>query len=378
MADLDNYLAFLLDPDQNNAKAIADAMAQRLRGQQDIATIGQLGGPRSQGIAAQAAAQAKQGQDLLEKAGVARLHYGPQMEAARERMEVNQDPNTARFLRGALAALMPEVDAGDARAQTLQAFMPLAEKIAANRETAKSRAALAGIRQSLTSPQWDPDAVEMAAQAFAVTGKMPQLGLGNQPLRKQIGERAAQILKEKAGGSATGLSTLAGNEASYGADKGALNKLQANREMIGAFEGTAQKNIKVLEDAMSKIPDTGSPLLNKPVRSFQTTIAGDPAMSAFHTALQTVQVEAARILTTVGGAGQLSDTARKELQDIIQGNATIPQMRASLATLRKDFANRLSATDEQIQGIKARFGGATTPAPSPKRIKVDAEGNQIP
>jgi hypothetical protein len=59
---------------------------------------------------------------------------------------------------------------------------------------------------------------------------------------------------------------VAGNKATYKADGGSLAALQKQRDAIGAFEQTAQKNIDLFLTAAGKVVDTGSPLANTLVR----------------------------------------------------------------------------------------------------------------
>jgi hypothetical protein len=95
MADPElNDIYALLMGQGDAPKLQAQAMAARLRGQQDTALLAQLGLPmeqRAAGIGAQAAAQAKQGQDLLEKAAVNRLHYGPESWAQKAEIQRQRD-----------------------------------------------------------------------------------------------------------------------------------------------------------------------------------------------------------------------------------------------------------------------------------------------
>lgn len=134
MAELNDFLALLMGaPDE--ARLTAQAMAQKLRGQQDVATMSSLGDARSQAIGQQAAAQAKQGQDLLEKAGVARLHYGEEASKLKQTLQAQkdaaamgrlQDANSLKLalaeMRAATAGNKPEDDEKKAALKDLQAF----------------------------------------------------------------------------------------------------------------------------------------------------------------------------------------------------------------------------------------------------------------
>jgi hypothetical protein len=150
----------------------------------------------------------------------------------------------------------------------------------------------------------------------------------------------------------------ASGKADFGANASALTKLTVMRSQVGSFEATAKKNLDLLEQSLAQLPDTGIPLLNTGIRAFQTKVSGDPRMSAFNMNLGIVQREAARILETATAAGSaaITDSARHDLEQIIAGNATIPQLRQTFATLRQDFGNRIGSLDEEIATIKGRIG----------------------
>lgn len=368
-----NILDLLL---AENPQATAQALAQKLRGQQMGQILGAIpGGPPAIGQAL--GKQAALNQEDMLKAGTARLHYGPQLEEAAARKAMFASPQTPRVFSQALKAFMPEIDAEGMDPRAALALLPTAEKAFAAREAAKQRMALFNMRQNVVSPQWDPDAVEMAAQAFATTGKMPQLGLGNQPLRKQIGERAAQILKERAGGSEEGLKTLAGKEAGYGADKAALNKLTTMSAQIEAFENTAKANLGIMKETLQKLADVGSPWINAPYRTVLEQGAGDPNITAFHTARQVFVTEASRILNNPNLVGQLSDTARAEVATLIRPDATIAQIHAAADILTRDMHNRVGFLREQVNKIRSRVGQQLEPgqeaaaAPGVRKFKRD-------
>ena len=55
---------------------------------------------------------------------------------------------------------------------------------------------------------------------------------------------------------------LATAKADFEANKASLTSLQKQRDAIGAFEQTAQKNIDIFLEQAGKVVDTGSPLAN--------------------------------------------------------------------------------------------------------------------
>lgn len=192
-----------------------------------------------------------------------------------------------------------------------------------------------------------PAGLDAAALNYAKTGMLPPLGMGDKDTRKQIINRAAAMMP--------GLD-IASAKADFEANKGSLNAIQKQRDALGAFEETALKNLKVFTDLAAKIPDTGSPALNQPLRYANEKMFGGDTLTAYNTARRTVIPEFAKILANPGLSGQLSDSARKEVEDVVvSGNATLKQTMAAARVLMQDTKNRRDSYDDQIAGIKARI-----------------------
>lgn len=201
------------------------------------------------------------------------------------------------------------------------------------------------------APNLSPEAIALTAKQFAMTGQLPPMGMGKQgaKVRTDIINAAA---KEYAG------LDLASQKAAYEGLKESQKKLEVQRQSVGAFESTAIKNLKVFLDAADKIPDTGMPFLNTPLRKLDERLLGDPKMSAYNTALRTVIPEFAKILSNPSLSGHLSDSARKEIEDVVQGGgATMKQLKAIASTLVTDAENRRSSLDEQIAGVQKLIAG---------------------
>lgn len=206
--------------------------------------------------------------------------------------------------------------------------------------------------------QFTPGATELAAQNLLQTGTGPQ-GMYRSP-----GTTAAVYNKAAELNATTGAGGIAASKATYQADAGSLRKLQSNYDQVQAFENTAQKNMDLLQQTAQKIPDLGARFANVPVRMITSKMIGSENMAAFHTALGTAQTEAAKVLTSSNASGVLSDNARHELQEMIDGNMPYGAMVASLNTLKQDMANRTAAYQNQIREIQGRLKAPGQPAQS--------------
>lgn len=194
-----------------------------------------------------------------------------------------------------------------------------------------------------------PEAKSMAARLFLQTGQLPSMGYG-----KQAAANRREIMNEAARQDPN--ANLAATKAAYGADTGALKKLQAQTDAVAAFESTASKNAAMLDKLMEKTPDVGAKFLNRPLRALKGTL-GDEDLAAFEAARQSVQNEYARIISNPNLSGTMSDSARKEGEAIMSPDATVGQIRRALKVLAQEAKNRHDSYQGQLDQIKGRMSG---------------------
>ena len=197
--------------------------------------------------------------------------------------------------------------------------------------------------------QQNSDALDFAAENYRQTGQMPP-GLFRSPgTITAIISRAAQ-LDQEAGGQG-----VAVNKTILNANKTSLASLQKNFDQVEAFTGTAQRNMDLVEQTANNIPDLGTKFANVPARMISANMIGTTNKAKFHTALYAAQTEAAKVLTSANASGVLSDSARHELQTVIDGNAPLPAILGSLNTLKQEFSNRTQSYQMQIKDIQGRL-----------------------
>ncbi len=197
--------------------------------------------------------------------------------------------------------------------------------------------------------------LDMAALNFKKTGVMPALGMGDKTTRQAIINRAAQITPDDEARIAAGTGDLAANKANYRADSGSLAAIQKQRDAIQSFENTATKNIDLFLAQAGKVVDTGSPLANTLVRQATGKVLGSPDQAAYDAARQVAVNEIAKITGNPTLAGQLSDTARKEVEAFNPANATLKQTVAVMRLLKQDMTNRITSLDDQLGSIRGRL-----------------------
>src|SRR5216684_3044818 len=202
------------------------------------------------------------------------------------------------------------------------------------------------------SPRQGPPkqaAVDQAAQQFAISGsyqKMP--GRAGAGFDSAVRDRVAELYPD---------ASFASNKADYVANTNSLRKMQAMSDSIDTFENTALKNSRMLLDTAKGIVDTGSPLFNKPMRYIQQKLAGDPRMTQFNAARQVAGQEIGKVLGGAVAGGVVTDSQRHEVDSLLSGDMTIPQMEATIQTLEADMVNRKAATQAGLDAIRSRMSG---------------------
>jgi hypothetical protein len=201
-----------------------------------------------------------------------------------------------------------------------------------------------------------PEAINLMAQFYGQTGQMPALGNGaaGTQARVAVVNKAAEIDPNQ---------NVAANKATFQADSQSLAVLQKSRDAVVAFEHTATKNLDLFLAQSKQIIDSGMPWLNQPVRKVTRQMVGDDNFLAFQAARRVAVNEIAKITSNPSLTGQLSDSARHEVESFIPEDATLKEIYGVAKVLKKDMENRRIELDRQIGEIKGRLtGGGAQPA----------------
>lgn len=227
---------------------------------------------------------------------------------------------------------------------TARAVAPIKIQVGAAEAVAKADAA------GLT-----PDDYARAGEQYARTGVMPSMG------RDSITRARIEMAKNQwARDNGLSPSDVVTMQAAYQGDKDSLKKFQSQRDQIVSFEQTAGKNLDLFLNAASKIPDTGVPWLNTPLRNLNANVVGSENMAAVNAARQVANNEIAKVTSGGGLSGVLSDSARHEVESYNPASATFAQTKAVAQVLKQDMANRHGSMDATLSDIKSRIGGGGT------------------
>lgn len=228
--------------------------------------------------------------------------------------------------------------------------------------------AIAKPQQSTSGGAVVPDltsaGIDFAAKTYIQTGVMPNVGMGNAGNRTKIINRAAELSKDPTG--QVDISSMITNNILNKANASSYAQLQKQADNISAFEKTAQKNLAVTLAQANKLDRSGQPVYNAWVNAGRRAVTGNPDITGFDLALRTFINEYARITTSVTGGGVTSDTARKEVEDLLKANFTPEQFTNAAKVAQQDMQNRLDSYAEQFKEIRTRSEDRTR---NPSKLK---------
>lgn len=259
------------------------------------------------------------------------------------------------------AAQLKEINA------KLTGTMPLSLKDRAELEIQRQKLAEEG-----AAPALSPDAIKLTARQFAMTGQLPPMGMG------KTGAKVRTDIINAAADEYKGLD-LPTQIAAFNANKQSLKTLQGTADKVTAFESTAGKNLDQFLALADKIPDTGIPWLNTPIRSLNVSTMGSENQAAANAARDVALREIARVTNDPNLAGVLSDSARHEVSQLVPANATFAQIKAVAKVLKQDMANVHGSLNDQIVAVQQRIatppGG--TAAPAPKALRYNPATGKV-
>lgn len=192
---------------------------------------------------------------------------------------------------------------------------------------------------------------------------MPSFGYGKQGKadRDRFYNQLAASMKEHD----ITANDIASGRAEYKANASALGQVSKMRNSVESYEQTVQKNIGILESFLSGkgAPQGKMPVINRWIQAGRRSIAGDPDVSAYDTALKTVTAEYAKVMSGgTGSAAASTDSARAEAESLLNGAQTPAQVRAVLGTMKREMANRIESLKAQETDLKSRLGNSGKPA----------------
>lgn len=195
------------------------------------------------------------------------------------------------------------------------------------------------------------DAVQLAADTYRTTGKMPAAFGRNPAAQARVLDRVAQ--DAKASGDTAG--AIAARSASLKANGMALDSMTKLESATNSYAATLDKNLTNLQQSYAKVDSSGSPLVNRAVRIWQQGGTGDAQTADMVVWLNAVQGEYAKLKSGSLGNAAPSVSAMDDAKDVINKYMNAGGINAVAAAMRGEAQNRKQALAEQ----KAALTGAS-------------------
>lgn len=199
------------------------------------------------------------------------------------------------------------------------------------------------------------DALTNAAERYRQTGVMPALGMGGASLRVKILNKAAEMSALEGDDAKSASLKQQANKAS----QAGLAQITKQQTVTGAFEKTAIKNLDLALQTSAEFARSGSPLYNKAVVAFSKGVSGDPATARFVNALTAARNEYAKVLSSSTGAQGITDSARKEAEDLFSKVDSHEMLVATINLAKQEMQNRMSGFTDQIKELSPSLSGTT-------------------
>jgi hypothetical protein len=222
----------------------------------------------------------------------------------------------------------------------------------------------------------DDKAVDLLAQQYIDTGKLPGFGMGKngQVARVQVLDRAAQILDQ----SGDNEKSMLVRQASVKAAQSALTDQGKKRSAMASAEQTASANLDLAVQEGQKTDRVGSPMVNRAIIAWRQGVTGDPQTARFVNALTTAKNEYAKVISGATGASGITDAARKEADDLFSKVTNQQTLEATVALAKKEMKNRMAGFDQTMGQLKATIGdqGNTSPPGNSAATTAPTEGQK--
>lgn len=207
-----------------------------------------------------------------------------------------------------------------------------------------------------------PDAMQAMLNSYHTTGTVPQ-GLSRSPAAAgAFWDAEAQY--QKVSGNDAGAVLAA--KASAKANTDALVQTQKQLSQTTSYFETMDKNISAASALANKLNLSDQPTLNRAVAAYEKGTS-DPDFAKYRVFFDSVANEYAKIKSGALGNAPVSDSARKEAQDILIPLMGASGVNAAFDAVKQEGQNRLGSLASQRDVLSAKLGGRTpavgTPAP---------------
>lgn len=237
-------------------------------------------------------------------------------------------------------------------------------------QVAKEKAASGGAPTK--SELNDPDIARVFWDKYKVDRVNPPFSMGKagEADREAWFRAVAKFSKED------GLSggEVAGGQADGRANSAALTQNTKDIASIRPYKEMLDKNANIAIDLSKKVALTNSAWANRPVQWLRANGTSDPNLREYLAQIQIVSTEAARVLNNPRLTGQLTDSARHEMQEIINGKMPLADTERVLKRMMQDGDNRVTSLQTENASLKRGASGKSGDAPAKGGGDTNAKG----
>ena len=212
--------------------------------------------------------------------------------------------------------------------------------------------------------QESSDALDLQAWNYINKRTLPyRKGVGGGADRNDaIVRRAARIASQ----IGVSVEDLAARPEEFKATAAALTAVTKDLAAIRPFKEMLDLNSNVLTTLAEKVTKSDVTYVNKSLNWLRKNITGNADVAEYLAQMQIVQTEAARVLNNPRLVGQLTDSARHEMQNVINGDMAVDQTKRIIARIQSDGKNRVDAMQREMAGLRQdlRSTGRAAPAPA--------------
>lgn len=203
-----------------------------------------------------------------------------------------------------------------------------------------------------------PDALQQMVKSYIANGGVVPVGVGRSPLlANKFWEGVA------ADPDASDAQKLVAVKAGNRANTDALVQTQKQLSQTTSYFQTMDKNITAASALATKLNLSDQPTLNRAVAAYEKGTS-DPDFAKYRVFFDSVANEYAKIKSGALGNAPVSDSARKEAQDILIPLMGANGVNAAFDAVKQEGQNRLGSLSDQRDALAAKLGGRAPAAPA--------------
>lgn len=208
----------------------------------------------------------------------------------------------------------------------------------------------------------DPSVVDYYAER-AINGDYSwRVGLsrskGGSAIIAAVENRVPAMAKE------TGVTPMeaVGRAADIKANTVAYTQVTKDLAAIRPYKEMLDKNVDIAKKLGDNIVRTNSALANKSLNWFKQNMGDNPDTAEYLAQMHFVSTEAARVLANPRLVGQLTDSARADMESVVRGDMPLNATVRVLDRIKTDGLNRVSAMEKEAETLRKSISSRATAA----------------